>query len=76
MEWIIGQGSNEVDIGYVPLMKLSSSSSVIWEYNLEPPVDTFENVYDNSIITWDEEIAYSAAIQEIEQIFYPFKKVG
>ena len=72
MEWIIGQGSNEVDIGYVPLMKLFSSSSVLWEPTLDLPS---EDVFDYSNMTWDEEIALSTSTQEIERFFYPFKKV-
>ena len=72
MEWMIGEGSNEVDIGYVPLMKLFSYSSMLWEPTLESPSGDVHDYFDK---TWDEEIAFSTATQEIERLFYPFKQV-
>ena len=72
MEWIIGKGSNEVDIGYVPLMKLYSPSSVLWEENMRTPPNNDSDYLD---INWDEEITLPVAMQEIEKEFYPFKKV-
>ena len=74
MEWIVGPGSNEVDIGYVPLMRAYSSQSVSWEPNLEMPIS--QEMFNISSITWDKEISLSTATQEIEKAMYPFKKVN
>ena len=73
MEWITGGGSNEVDIGYVPLMTIfSTSPSVLWESESYSSNESF----DDSSIIWDHEISVGQAVQEIEQTLYPFKKVS
>lgn len=73
MEWITGVGSNEVDIGYVPLMRVfSSSPSIPWEAQLQ--FDSNDTFNDSSIV-WDQEISKEEAMQGIEETMYPFKKV-
>lgn len=73
MEWITGGGSNEVDIGYVPLLRVfSSSPSVPWRSDHEFQLETF----NDSSIVWDQEISTSDVMQEIEQTMYPFRKVS
>lgn len=74
MEWIVGPGSNEVDIGYVPLMRAYSYPSVPWKPEFkELPYD--DELFNISSVTWDEEIPLSVGIQEIERTMYPFKQV-
>ena len=75
MEWITGVGSNEVDIGFVPQMQVSSSSSSVpwpWPDNMPSPPQEY---FDDSNIVWDEEIPMSEATREIEKTMYPFKQV-
>ena len=75
MEWITGQGSNEVDIGYVPLMELFSSESVPWEPDLLSYYNKHQQKFNISSAVWDYEISMSTAAQEIEKFMYPFKQV-
>lgn len=74
MEWITGHGSNEVDIGYVPLMRVSSLPSLPWEPDFSSSSHHQEK-FNYSSIVWDQEIPMSRARQEIEGLMYPFKKV-
>lgn len=73
MEWITGAGSNEVDIGYMPLMRVfSTSPSVPWGNDSHSSKESF----DDSSIVWDHEISLGEAVQEIEQTMYRFKKAS
>lgn len=75
MEWITGQGSNEVDIGYVPLMRAFSSASVPWQPDLLSSYEPHQEMFNYSSVIWDYELSMSRAAQEIEKFMYPFKKV-
>jgi hypothetical protein len=70
MEWITGGGSNEVDIGYVPLMRVfSQTPSILWQS------EDNDTALEDSGIVWDHEISTSEAKGMVEQTMYPFKKV-
>ena len=78
MEWITGIGSNEVDIGYVPLMQIVSlSSSHPWVSQPEHlRMETDQESFNDSSIVWDQEIPITKATRKIEQTMYPFKTVS
>lgn len=78
MEWIVGPGSNEVDIGYMPLLRVVSSSSIAWKSELELPSSLIDDHYQhhtNVDISWNEEITEKDALHRLEKTMYPFKKV-
>lgn len=70
MEWITGARSNEVDIGYVPLMRVFSASPSKCDNQ------SSNETYNVSSIAWNQEISMHEALQEIERTMYPFKKVS
>ena len=76
MEWLIGSGgANEVDIGFCPLLKLSSMGpSEPWEPGTSGTVADRE--VDLSSLVWEEEISFTAANSLLEKSFYPFKEVS
>ena len=76
MEWLIGSGgANEVDIGFCPLLRLSSmGASEPWEPNTSGTVT--EREVDLSSLVWQEEISLTAAGSLLEKSFYPFKEVS
>ncbi len=65
MEWIVGKGGNEVDIGYVPLMRAYSTQS---NSNLD-------HTDHDKDLSWNQEISLNEASQIIEKKMYPFKEV-
>eukprot|EP00731_Ephydatia_muelleri_P027938 Em0019g811a len=74
MEWITGESTNEVDIGFVPEMRLRSlHPSAVLLNNSQ--VNTGAGSYNFSAIKWDEEISVDRALVLLEQSFYPFKKI-
>lgn len=77
MEWITGLGSNEVDIGFVPLMRVfSASSSMLWKSDVqESSLGSDVETFNASSIAWDQEIPMNQVTTGIEQTMYPFKKV-
>ena len=76
MEWITGVGSNEVDIGYVPLMQIFSlSSSVPWDSDSDKSFNFNEVKFNESAMAWDQEMTRGDVVKEIERTMYPFKKV-
>lgn len=74
MEWVTGPGSNEVDIGYVPEMRLySSQPSQPWE--VESAVNTTDEGVDPDSLAWDQEVSLEQARLTLEKVLYPFKTV-
>ena len=74
MEWMTGVDSNEVDIGFVPLLRVvSTQPSFAWEPETERPV--VDIPFNDSDMSWDEEIPVQEAEVILERTFYPFKKV-
>ena len=75
MEWSTGPDSNEVDIGFMPLLRVvSTQPSFAWEPDKEKPV--VDAPFNDSKYTWDEEIPLEEAKAILERAFYPFKKVS
>ena len=75
MEWTTGPDSNEVDIGFMPLMRVvSTEPSFPWDPDTERPV--VDVTFNESSITWDEQIPLQEAKVILERTFYPFKKVS
>ena len=75
MEWMTGAESNEVDIGFIPLMKvMSTQPSFTSQDDTEKPVEDIQ--FDDSDILWDQQISMDEARVILETTFYPFKKVG
>ena len=75
MEWTTGPNSNEVDIGFMPLLRVvSTQPSVPWEPDTERPV--IDIPFNESAITWDQQISLQEAKVILERTFYPFKKVS
>ena len=75
MEWTTGPDSNEVDIGFMPLMRVvSTEPSFPWDPDTERPV--VDVPFNESSITWDEEIPLQKAKVILERTLYPFKKVS
>ena len=75
MEWITGIDANEVDIGFVPEMRLvSTQPSFPSDPDSEMPV--VDVPFDENSIAWDEHITLDEAKVILERKFYPFKKVG
>ena len=75
MEWMTGAESNEVDIGFIPLMKvMSTQPSFTSQDDTEKPVEDIQ--FDDSDILWDQQISMDEARVILERTFYPFKKVG
>ena len=75
MEWMTGAESNEVDIGFVPLMKVvSTQPSFPSQEGTEKPVEDIQ--FDDSHIHWDHQISIDEARLILERTFYPFKKVS
>ena len=76
MEWIVGPGSNEVDIGYVPLMRIFSFPSFPWKSDIQSSsFDINKDTFDPSTIVWNQELSIREVTREIEKTFYPFKQV-
>ena len=75
MEWITGEGSNEVDIGYVPLMEAFLSSSLPWEPDILSSYKVHQERFNYSSVIWKQELSMSFVTREIEKTMYPFKKV-
>ena len=73
MEWITGDSTNEVDIGFVPEMRLHSLHPSVLLNNSQ--VDMSAGSYNFSAIKWDEEISVDKALVLLGQGFYPFKKI-
>lgn len=66
--------SNEVDIGFVPQLRVvSTQPSFAWVPDAERPV--VDIPFNDSTINWDEEISHEEAKVILERTFYPFKKV-
>ena len=75
MEWTTGPDSNEVDIGFMPLMRVvSTEPSFPWDPDTERPV--VDVPFNESSITWDQAIPLQEAQVILERTFYPFKKVS
>ncbi len=76
MEWLIGSGgANEVDIGYCPLLRLTSiRPSVAWQADSEGPL--VEQQVNLSSFQWSQEIPLATAQSNIDKRFYPFKEVN
>ena len=76
MEWLIGSGgANEVDIGFCPLLRLSSTGpSEPWEAEENGTVTMRE--VDLNTLEWEEEISPTRAQSLLEKSFYPFKEVS
>lgn len=75
MEWMTGPDSNEVDIGFVPLLRVvSTQPSFAWEPDTEKPV--VDILFNDSGMTWDQQISHEEAKVILERTFYPFKKVS
>ena len=75
MEWMTGTDSNEVDIGFIPEMRLTSTQpSFPSEPESEMPV--VDVPFDENSIAWDEHIPLDEAKVVLERTFYPFKKVS
>lgn len=78
MEWLIGDDSNEVDIGYVPRMTVFAPlPSVPWQEDVEDmELDMSSEVpYNFSQLSWDREMPLVEAQQILEKKMYPFKRV-
>lgn len=74
MEWVTGVHSNEVDIGFMPELKVvSTEPSFAWAEDTERPIGNVS--FNNSNITWDQQIPLDEAKVILERTFYPFKKV-
>ena len=66
--------SNEVDIGFVPKLRVvSTQPSFAWEPDTERPV--VDIPFNATGIIWDDEISHEEAKVILERTFYPFKKV-
>ena len=77
MEWISGPGANEVDIGYMPKMRLVGSATLPWMMETDISEDMLENNYQPPEVdmTWKFEISEKDALRKLEVLMYPFKKV-
>lgn len=68
-----GPNGNEVDIGFSPLLRLSSTQpSTVWAPEDTPP--TPSGTVDPESFVWKEVIPLSVARGILEQTMYPFKK--
>ena len=77
MEWIAGPGSNEVDIGFMPLMRAVSSTSTLWKPEIEVSTAKFDEEEGHDVdISWREEITEGDSLLRLERAMYPFKKVS
>ena len=78
MEWISGPDDNEVDIGFMPKMRLLASASLPFEEETEVPPEFLEDTYQPPEVNfaWDSEISEAEALRKLEIKMYPFKKVG
>jgi len=77
MEWISGPDDNEVDIGFMPKMRLLGSASLPFEEELEVPQNFLKENHQlpEIEIPWDSEISETEALRKLEVKMYPFKKV-
>ena len=74
MEWMTGVESNEVDIGFVPLMRVASTQPSFLDEGTEKPVEDVP--FEDSHIHWDQQISVDEAKVNLERTLYPFKKVS
>jgi hypothetical protein len=77
MEWLCPWEDDpenlQVDIGYVPKMKLISTGKSEKNKTFTETESDINEILSN--IQWDEEIKLEEGIDILERAFYPFKKV-